>query len=510
MERFHHVDRSQLDKLDALQQAEAKELLKALDELREHDPLQFFKPHAKQIDFMATDAPIKAFLGGNRSGKTTVGIVDDLIQACDRKAVPEHLHFAKVWEPPFYCRIITPDFTATMEGVVFQKLREWAPRAQLVGGSWVKAYDKPNRMLRFKNGSWFQFMTYEQDLDKFGGAALHRVHYDEEPPESIRKECLMRLIDYGGQEAFTMTPLMGMSWMYSDIWEPWEKGTLRDAHVVTVDMDDNPYLDNRTKERVLQGLNREERQARKQGRFVHFGGMIYPDFDRERHVVPELPRPRREDKPFDGSSIWVGIDPGQRNMAAAVYCAIADEEGTLLVFDEVALQGATVKDMCAELHARNEFWKISPRAFVIDPVARNHVHQTGRSDQMEYADHGIATVLGQNSVTAGISNVRTRLQNDALLICANCEVLLDEFRKYRWTSPKKVSDDDPAERPIKKDDHLLDALRYVCMARPYMAKSQPLEPNLPLHERLVRDQLNNRPDWRRHVGISHGGPGAFA
>jgi hypothetical protein len=60
--------------------------------------------------------PLKAFLGGNRSGKTTVGIVDDLIQAIDHDAVPEHLKQYKLWEPPFYCRIITPDFTATMEG----------------------------------------------------------------------------------------------------------------------------------------------------------------------------------------------------------------------------------------------------------------------------------------------------------------------------------------------------------------------------------------------------------
>jgi phage terminase large subunit-like protein len=250
------IDRKVLEAMEPTERLEALKQLELLNEIRAVDPLQFFHPHHKQHELMRVHQPVRAFLGGNRSGKTTVGIADDLIQAIDPEAVPEHLRQYKRWDPPFYCRIVTPDFTATMEGVVFQKLREWAPRAQLVGDSWDKAYDKQNRLLRFKNGSWFQFMTYEQDLDKFGGTALHRCHYDEEPPEAIRKECLMRLIDYGGEELFTMTPLLGMTWMFTEIWEPWEKGELEDGHVTTVDMDDNPYLDATTKQRVLGGLSR--------------------------------------------------------------------------------------------------------------------------------------------------------------------------------------------------------------------------------------------------------------
>jgi hypothetical protein len=87
-----------------------------------------------------------------------------------------------------------------MEGVIFQKLREWVPRTQLVGGSWDKAYDKQRRLLRFENGSRFEFMTLRAGAGQVLGAARHRVHYDEEPPEEIRQECQMRLIDYGGDE----------------------------------------------------------------------------------------------------------------------------------------------------------------------------------------------------------------------------------------------------------------------------------------------------------------------
>jgi phage terminase large subunit-like protein len=505
----HAISKKALAAMSEEERLETVAALRALEEIRAVDPLQFFHPHSKQHDLMLQKVPLKAFLGGNRSGKTTVGIVDDLIQAIDRDACPDHLKQYKRWDPPFYCRITTPDFTSTMEGVVFQKLREWAPRAQLVGGAWDKAYDKQNRLLRFANGSWFQFMTYEQDLDKFGGAALHRCHYDEEPPRAIRTECLFRLIDYGGEELFTMTPLLGMSWMFTEIWEPWEKGELSDGHVTTVDMDDNPYLDATTKQRVLGGLSEEERKARKEGRFVHFGGLIYSEFSREKHVRPEILEPQgMEDDEHElaGQTIYVGIDPGQRFMAAVVFCAV-DHEGRITVFDEIAMQGATAREVAAEIRLRCARWRVEPRMFIIDPAAQNRLHQTGRSDQMEYADAGIYAVPGQNAVRAGINRVKTYLQTDALTVCANCDELLTEFRRYRWATPKTRGDDDPAEKPIKKDDHLLDALRYVIMARPVRPAAHVEVVDQPLYKRLVEDAL--RQDTRPQATVSEGGPGRF-
>ena len=78
---------------------------------------------------------------------------------------------------------------------------------------------------------------FEQDLDKFGGTAKHRIHYDEEPPRNIRQEGKMRLLDYeGADELFTMTPFSGMGWMFDEIWEPWQKGVLEDGKVVVVEV----------------------------------------------------------------------------------------------------------------------------------------------------------------------------------------------------------------------------------------------------------------------------------
>lgn len=487
------IDPQSLEGLSEDKQRQAEGLLQAYEELVRQNPLLRYEPHAKQVRFHQSRQPLKAFLGGNRSGKTTAGVLDDLIQAVDVGCLPEHLHSYKKWLPPFYCRIIVPDFTSTLEGVIFQKLREWAPKEQLQGGSFGKAYDKTRRKLNFANGSWMDFLTFEQDLDKFGGAALHRVHYDEEPPSAIRRESTMRLIDYGGDELFTMTPLHGMSWMFDDIWEPWVKGQLAEATVVVVDMDDNPYLDEKTKKRALAGLTREEREARKSGRFVHFAGMIYDEFSRNMHVIPEL----SEVPP--GSKVYVGIDPGMRHMAAVLWTYLTPED-TLVVFDELALQGHTVKQVAEAIKLVNSKWgqttatgtkvPITPDWYVIDPSARNVVHQTGRSDQMEFTDHGIVTILGQNSVTAGINRVKERLQANRLLLTANCQTTIDQFRKYRWATPTRT-EDDAKEKPVKSDDHCLDALRYVVASRPYSPSVEAELKYMPELEKVARKEMTS-------------------
>src|ERR1044072_2024672 len=87
-----------LERLEALREGdpgayeEAREALNALDEIKEVDPLQLYEPAAeKHRRFHGAQTRIKAFLGGNQSGKSTTSIVDDLIQAVDRECVPERV-----------------------------------------------------------------------------------------------------------------------------------------------------------------------------------------------------------------------------------------------------------------------------------------------------------------------------------------------------------------------------------------------------------------------------------
>jgi len=478
---MRQINQEAIQHLPPAEQEEARRLLEQLQKEYEANPLLRYEPHPKQAEFHLARTYIKAFMGGNRSGKTTAGIVDDIIQAVDEDCLPGHLKAYKKFEPPFHCRIICPS-EKIMESIVFQKLREWTPRSQYIGDEWGKAFSKSQRVLRFKNGSYFDFLTYEQDVDKHGGAAKHRIHYDEVPPYEIWHEGKMRLTDYSGADAlFTMTPLEGLNWAYDDLWVPWEKGKLRDGFIVTVDIDDNPFLDQEQKKKTLEGYSSTELEARKKGRFVHFAGLVFGQFDRTTHVVPEKPLP-------ENVYTYVGIDPGFRIMAAVLWIYVMPG-GKIVVFDELALQEYTVEGVAKAIKLINakhgKEYPIKPRAYIIDPAARNVEQITGRSVQREYTDHGIFTVLGQNDVSAGINRISERLENGNLVIQANCRELIDEMRKYRWATPGR-SENDPKEKPIKQDDHLVDALRYIVAHRPYGPDVVDDEPESQL-QRLLRE-----------------------
>ncbi len=493
---------------DALRALSGEERQQVLVELREVDrafrrnPLLGYVPHAKQQRFHEQiGLDLRLYAGGNRAGKTTVGIVDSLIQTVDDEFVPDHLKAYRRFRPPFFCRVVTPDLSNTLEGVILQKIRDWCPAEQIRGGAFEKGYDKVLRVLHFRNGSWWQFNSNDQELNKLGGTALMRVMYDEEPRQDIRRECLIRTLDYGGDEIFALTPLMGLSWVYEDIYEPWRRGLLPKGTVTVSDMEENPHLDPDDIQRVLAGLSSEERAARKSGRFVHFAGLIFEEFSKSSHIVPAL---HPED--LDGE-VYVGIDPGLRN--AAVVWSVLGADDRLIVFDELLAKRDTIATVCKEIHARNAQWGVEPRWYVIDPASRNKNHQTGKSDQQEFIDHGIVPIPGHNSVTAGIQRIKARLEADPprLVVAANCGDLRREFERYRWQKPKRV-EGDPPDKPVKASDHLIDATRYIAMARPLRPDVQPGPRSQSLKDRLLREMLSQQGLGSR---VDHdSGPGVFA
>lgn len=452
------------EKLKGLSEEEKNSVLndlKKIERLHEKNPLHFFYPYPKQHKFLESNARFKWILGGNRSGKTITCVVDDIIQAIDRKACPEHLLPYKRFDPPFKFRIVAMDFDQ-IELVIFEAIKAWVPPDQLQGGSWEKAYNAQRRILRFKNGSLCQFKTYEQPAKNHGGAPLHRVHLDEEPPEDIWRENNVRVIDYAGDILCSMTPVEGLTWMYDSFYVPWEKGELKNVYVQPVDMDDNPFLTEDAKEQALQDYSKDEREARSTGKFIHFHGKVYPEFCQDNdhyQIVPEAP------VPF-GAYVYLGIDPGIRNMCGVVFLHHTAGD-TLTVFDELALKDMNVEEVVNEIAKVLSVYGVSYNWAVIDPAAGSREFSTGRSIDVEFKEKGIRCFLGQNDPRAGINRVKVRLEHNKLLVGANCTETIAEFRKYRWAKPQKKSQADPKEAVIKKDDHLLDAIRYVCMARPY-------------------------------------------
>jgi phage terminase large subunit-like protein len=458
------LDKERLKSLGPVERAQAEEAIQNIEAQRLRNPLAFYEPHPKQQAFHSFQAQKKCFFGGTQSGKTTGGLADDVIQAVDRDSLPDHLLPYKKFEPPFLCRIMAESFPV-LETTLIQKLQDILPLDQLVGGTWATAYDKNLRVLYFQNGSKFFFMTYEQEVRKMGGASIDRVHFDEEPPLAAYNECKFRVTAKGGDLLFTMTPIFGITWTYSQLWQKRGEEVQKDIYkgkdldCCTVEIGDNPAMRPKDIDLALEGLSAEEKAARKEGKFIALHGLIYADYNKDVHRVPERPLP-------SNVNVVVGIDPGISNRTAVVWVYLTHDD-KMVVFQEGYYQDMTVAQVCEEVHKTNADYGVWPLYYVIDPAARNKNHQTGRSDQMEYADHGIVTITGQNSVTAGINRIKERFQSERIFIFDSCVHLDNELQMYRWKQPPK-SGEDSRQAPVKKDDHLVDALRYAVMSRPYL------------------------------------------
>ena len=455
-------------------------LLDELDGVLASNPLEGYnnsavgKVHEKQIRFHKARTRTKCLLGGNRSGKSSAGAVDDLIQALPEQFVPKHLQQYKYHEGPFKCRVITPDLGHTMNAVL-ESLQQWIPPAALKGGSWKEAYRADKRILSLVGGSQFDFMSYETDLDKFGGVARHRIRYDEEPPgekgREIRKRGLQRLRDYQGDEVFTLTPEFGLSWLYDDIWEhrgpevsdrTWENDDLFICRAATFD---NPFVP--ADEKADAEFTEEEYRVKVLGEFFHIKGLVYDDFKPD-HVVktPEIKHVR-------DLEVVVGIDPGYRT-TAVVFVGF-DKDNIGLVFDELYLHKdeALPPNTALQIKIICKKWRIDPDWFYIDPMASNASLTAGRDNiEAMYQREGIPAIKANNKVEAGILEVKRRFQSvpKGLLVAENCTKTRWELERYR------VDDTEEGKfKVVKSNDHAADALRYVCMSRLWYAPQPPPE-----------------------------------
>lgn len=514
-----------LENLSPLERQKALEAIGTLDAFQSDNPLFYYnhpilseKPvHWKQIGFHAMQQRMRVFFGGNQSGKTTAGLVDDIIQVCDWDAVPKHLQFAKKYDPPCYVRILATDMV-TLELTLYQKIKELVPKDQLYGGKWERAFNQQQRVLRFANGSLFQFMTYKQDISTMGGATLHRIHYDEEPPQDVAQENRLRIMRRGGDEIITMTPLQGLTWTYDQIAQKYmtdefevEKDAFWESEFVgitLVDMDDNPYLSEEDKYHALKDYPPEVVEARKKGRHIHFAGLIYGEFDKTKHMIDDADIWLEDDNGDQyinpNVNVVVSIDPGIRNKCAVVWGALSATDD-MYIFEELYEQGRTIEEICDLIKRVNTQYKINPLYYVIDPAARNRNFNTGRSDQMEFSDHGIITIAGQHPVEAGINRVKERLRNQRLFVFSNCNNLIHEFEQYRWREAAR-SGEDGKPQPVKTKDHAMDALRYLVMSRPYLPDVHNFSNESELQRVMRLDQERGNSGTKGHAY----GPGIYA
>jgi PBSX family phage terminase large subunit len=212
------------------------------------------------------------------------------------------------------------------------------------------------------------------------------------------------------------------------------------------ELTDNPYLP----ADYIENLKRTTPSGmwydrRIKGLWVAAEGLVYEDWDREKHVI----------EPFAIPADWQrfrSVDWGYTNPFVCLWGAV-DPDGRLYIYRELYRTQTLIKDLAAAIHQEEGRF----RATVADHDAQ---------DNAELAQHGIRTAPAKKDVSIGIQKVAERLkeQGDArprLCVFSNCTNTIREFGKYAWAERKEGRP--IKEEPAKLDDHCMDAVRYMVM-----------------------------------------------
>jgi len=432
-----------------------------------------YKPHENQEKFHRSTAKEKLYIGGNRSGKTVGGGAE-----ATWWLTGTHPYRKDIPKPPVRGRMVGVDLEDGIKKIAIPEVKRWMPPQYLLNGSWDDSYDKQSRTLTLKNGSFLEFMSYEQEVPKFAGTSRHFIWFDEEPPEDIFNECMMRLVDTDGSWWITMTPLIEMSWTKDTIFDPWAEGDTS-VFVLQVDTEENPHIKMEALSRLTRKQSEAERITRTSGAYITHTGLVYAGcFD------PNIYNPSTntgnvlEDiitsdqwQTYRNPRQWqhfVGFDHGLRNPTVFLFAAV-DKYERMVIYDEIYETENIVKENAQLYLQRLELLRINPDYIMGDPSIQNRDPITGTSIQMEYADAGVYISLANNDIAAGVARVQSRLKNRLVFITKRCENTLREINNYRWdryASSKIEVRRNKKEVPLKKNDHAMDAKRYLVVSRP--------------------------------------------
>jgi phage terminase large subunit-like protein len=416
--------------------------------------------YAKHVEFFAAGAQYKErlFMAANRVGKTVAGAFETACHLTGR--YPEWWQGKRFDKPidSWACGANSQTTRDVVQGVLLGKstglgmipaeavVNTIAGRG--IAGSietvWVKHVSGKSSKLGFK--------TYEQGRRSFEGEAKDLVWCDEEPPMDVYTELLYRLLTTKGIISTTFTPLLGMSEVVTSFLESTDEESKKSKYVVQAGWKDVPHLDEEEKRKLVANTPIYQVRARTDGEPALGSGAIFP-IGEEEITVP----------PFDVPDSWprvFGMDVGW-NKTAVVWGAKDPGSGVLYLYSEHYQGQGEPASHAQAIKARGDW--ISG---VIDPACLGSSQIDGRTLMQLYSELGLNLAPAVNAVEAGITEVWNLLVSGRLKVMTSLPNWLREFRKYH-------RDDKGNGKIVKRDDHLMDATRYLIVSGRALLTTEP-------------------------------------
>lgn len=416
------------------------------------------------------DAPkFGAYIGGIGSGKSVIGCA-----AIRDMAIRESGDY-------LVCRQFMPEL----------KMTTWKTLIDMIPPELIIEHRIADSMLKVKamNGVSNIYARPLEDWNKMRSLNLNAFLIDE--ANQVTEEAFLllqgRLRGRAWRKGLLVSNPNGHDWCYrlfyakNEVKSDWAKNQF---FLVRAPSTENFHLSEDYLKVIMETWSEERIDREIRGSFDAFEGSVYSEFRRDIHVI----------KPFKIPDHWprfIGIDHGLRNPSAWVWIAVGPD-GELYAYREFykaewlieeiitgkkyvggAMDPGTLALMRGE--------KIEQA--VIDPSVNARKGSRGETHWDEYLLHlpgDFPLYLGNNKVELGIDRVKNYLKIDALsqkpllYFFDTCTNLLEEISQYRYPDLKPTQEGKRPEneKPVKCNDHALDALRYVVMLMPDPAKEK--------------------------------------
>jgi len=416
-------------------------------------------------------------LGGNGSG-TTENTLAKVAKFVLREQQPPRR------DTPFW--IIAGSYEQVMEACWAEKLygRGHIPSSEVDWPRVVWKSSKSNWPYRVPLKPWpgtpdknwcLEFKSYEQGRQQFQARAIGGFAFIEQMPYVLLNEVLRGCREYNfpGSKLVEQTPIdPHLSYEIQNMietdalppsWEVWRANTQCNLEA--------GYITQEWFEQFYGSIPEEMLETRMTGAFASYEGLIYSTFFPRMHVagddVIDFP---------PGVYHYRAIDwgAGPHNPFACIW-GYKNGVGEHFIYDEYysTNQTKTTIDHLCEVQDRWPWPGNNPyfSSTFADPASPDNIRIAQKLAQYtndEY-ENIQGMMRGSNAVLEGIEHVQFLLKkNEAtgrprLVIHESCVNLIREMRTYSWerASDQGLNPRDAAKRPLKKDDHLCDALRYL-------------------------------------------------
>ena len=285
----------------------------------------------------------------------------------------------------------------------------------------------------------------ERSQDLIQGITLAGVFFDEVAlmPESFVNQATGRCSVDGSKYWFNCNPEGPYHWFKVN----WiDKAIEKDLLYLHFTMDDNLSLSEKIKARYRSMYSGVFYKRYILGLWCVAEGVIYDMFEKARHEIAPISTPATE-------KYFVSCDYGTQN--ATVFLLWRKEGEKWICCREYYYSGRNESRQKTDKEFADDLtvWidGVKPEKIIVDPSAASFI--------VELRKRGYVIKKARNDVLDGIRFVASLLNQELIAVSQDCPETIKEFASYVWD---EKAADRGEDKPVKANDHCMDALRYFC------------------------------------------------